>query len=116
MPGEGIQKGIVKSLKETCKINKHQSKQLLIELSHYMDDADWFTIGIMAPSANIAIFTLKEMETCFNWPAMLVVEKPSEQGPVFLKANQNTGDIYIRTEINLGEGILLTCQNYQENK
>ena len=31
-------------------------------------------------------------------------------GSVFLKGNQRTGNVFIRSEYGLGEGILLTCQ------
>ena len=31
-------------------------------------------------------------------------------GSVFLKGNQKTGNVLIRSENGLGEGILLTCQ------
>ena len=31
-------------------------------------------------------------------------------GSVFLKGNQKTGNVFIRSEIGLGEGILITCQ------
>ena len=31
-------------------------------------------------------------------------------GSVFLKGNQKTGNVFIRSENGLGEGILLTCQ------
>ena len=33
------------------------------------------------------------------------------KGSVFLKGNQKTGNVYIRSENGLGEGILLTCQH-----
>ncbi len=33
---------------------------------------------------------------------------------VFLKGNQKTGNVFIRSEIVLGEGILITCQ-YDED-
>ena len=32
------------------------------------------------------------------------------EGRVFLKGNQKTGNVYMRSENGLGEGILLTCQ------
>ena len=35
-------------------------------------------------------------------------------GSVFLKGNQKTGNVLIRSENGLGEGILLTCQ-YDED-
>ena len=33
------------------------------------------------------------------------------KGSVFLKGNRKTGNVYIRSENGLGEGILLTCQH-----
>ena len=92
------------------------SKVLKKELAEHMADADWFTIGIMAPSVNLAIFILREMENLFNWPQMNVASKPDAEGPVFLKANQKTGDIYVRIEHGLGEGILISCQSNEEDK
>ena len=47
---------------------------------------------------------------------MKIAEKPIEDGPVFLKANQKTGDIYVRIEYGLGEGILLSCQHNEEGR
>ena len=37
-------------------------------------------------------------------------ESLSASGQVFLKANQKTGNVFIRSENGLGDGILLTCQ------
>ena len=37
-------------------------------------------------------------------------------GRVFLKGNQKTGNVFIRSENGLGEGILLTCQYDHESK
>ena len=37
-------------------------------------------------------------------------------GSVFLKGNQKTRNVYIRSENGLGEGILLTCQYNHESK
>ena len=107
----------LKRLRSAPSLDKEQSKNLLRELCSYMTLADWFTIGIMAPSSQLALFALKELEVHFNWSAMKVVEKPIADGPVFLKANQKTGDILVRLEYGLGEGILLSCQNdeTQEN-
>ncbi|MDP6203613.1 MAG: DUF1824 family protein [Prochlorococcaceae cyanobacterium ETNP18_MAG_14] len=113
---------VIKSLKD---LNGHrsapsldatQSKHLLDQLCAYIGDADWFTVGIMAPSSSLAIFVLREMESRFNWTAMNVVDKPTEDGPVFLKANQKTGDIHVRIEYGLGEGVLISCQHNNEEK
>ena len=98
-------------------LSNRKNKELLNELKTVLADADWFTIGIMAPSSKLAIFTLKEMETLFKWSAMNIVEQSKEDGPVFLKANQKTGDIHVRIEYGLGEGILLGChsQTHEED-
>ncbi len=98
------------NLRSAPDLNNTQKVLLLEELSIYMKDAEWFTIGIMASSLKLAIDNLKEMESFFNWPEMKIKQKPDQEGPVFLKANQNTRDIYIRVEHGLGEGILITCQ------
>ena len=91
-------------------LDEKQEKRLLNELSFYINTADWFTIGIMAPSSKQAIFVLKDMERFFNWSSMRVATTPQEDGPVFLKANQKTGDIHVRIEYGLGQGVLLGCQ------
>ena len=112
----------IKSLKDlngfrsAIVLEVQQSKKLLTELINHMQDADWFTVGIMAPSSELALFTLREMECRFDWKAMHIKEKPTDDGPVFLKANQKTGDIYIRIEYGLGEGILLSCQHEEKDK
>ncbi len=88
-----------------------QIQLLLKELYLYMDKADWFTIGIMAPTAKTALIIFREMEVFFNWTSIQVIDKPSGNGPAFLKANQKTEEVYVRLEDGIGEGILLTCQH-----
>ncbi len=103
-------------LRSAPDLNTHQQEKLLIELSQAISNSDWFTIGIMAKSEAIAISTLREMENNLNWTKMKVVTNPKEDGPVYLKANQRTGDIHIRIESGLGEGILLGCHYYDDEK
>jgi len=106
----------LKSLRSAPSLDEHQSRALLEELTKYLEAADWFTIGIMAESSKLAIFVLKEMEYHFNWSPMKIVSKPDQDGPVFLKANQKTGDIHVRVEHGLGQGILIGCQHNDNNK
>jgi len=103
-------------LRSAPELDSLESKFLKEELLTYMEIADWFTIGIMSPSSTLAISILREMELIFNWPKMILDNDISLDGPVFLKANQNTLDIHIRIEYGLGEGILLSCQYYEEKK
>ena len=37
-------------------------------------------------------------------------------GSVFLKGNQKTGNVFIRSESGLGEGVLLTCQHENDSE
>ncbi len=107
----------LEKLRSAPSLDKKQREVLLAELVSLMDKADWFTIGIMAPSSQIALDSLKGMEKFFNWQKLVIKSKPNkEDDPVFLKANQNTGDIHLRTEFNLGEGILISCQHFNEGK
>ena len=107
----------IQSLKDLNKLRSaprlnHATRHLLLEeLSIYIKDSDWCTIGIMASSSEIAIFQLQQIESFFNWSNLKVKSTPKGNGPVFLKANQNTNDVYIRIEHGLGEGILLSCQS-----
>ncbi|WP_320674765.1 DUF1824 family protein [Prochlorococcus sp. MIT 1341] len=91
-------------------LDASQCESLIKELCKNMDESDWFTVGIMSPSSEIAISVLREIEKYFSWEEMKILEKPNKDGPVFLKANQKTRDIYLRVEYGLGEGVLITCQ------
>ena len=94
-----------------------EHKNLMNQLVYQMNSADWFTLGIMTCSEEKSILIIREIEKFFNWQSMKIASKPNTKGPVFLKANQKTGDIHIRKELGLGEGILITCQkNNQDAK
>jgi len=73
-----------------------------------MSAATWFTVGVMAPSAASALAALRRLEQQQGWEPMDVVESTTDDGPVFLKANQTGGSIRIRIEHGLGEGILIS--------
>ncbi len=91
----------------------NQIRLLQEELKININTADWFTVGIMASSESKAIKTLRNIEVYFAWETMKLASSENRDGPVFLKANQKTGDVHIRIEYGLGEGILLGCQNNQ---
>ena len=70
----------------------------------------------MAPSDFDAVETLKRFTK--KYPAVRFRDLKSlhAKGSVFLKGNQKTGNVFIRTENVIGEGILLTCQYDNETK
>ena len=106
----------LKSLRTAPILNKTDSKIILKELNIIMKNADWFTIGIMAPSFQIALNIIRRMEERFNWKKMELKAAISNEGPVFLKANQNSGKIYARIEHGIGNGILISCHHNDDSK
>jgi len=87
-----------------------QAKILLEELEANIFNADWITIGIMAPSDNKAIEALQTISKKYSAIKFGNLGPLHADGGVFLKANQKTGKIYVRSDNGLGEGILITCQ------
>ncbi len=97
-------------------LSKSQEKKLLEELELNILSADWITIGIMAPSDNRAIEALKSISKKYSSIKFSNLSPLHAEGGVFLKANQKTGNVFVRTENGLGEGILITCQYDQDAK
>jgi len=104
------------SLRSAPELSKRQIKKLLEELEANVINADWLTIGIMAPSDFDAIAVLKSISKKYSSLKFSDLESLHATGNVFLKANQKTGNVCIRSENGLGEGILLTCQYEYEYK
>ena len=98
------------SLRSAPNLNKIQIKKLLEELDLNILNADWVTIGIMAPSDFEAIAALKSFLKKYSSVKFSDIESLHAFGSVFLKGNQKTGNVFIRSESGLGEGILITCQ------
>ena len=87
-----------------------QVKKLLEELEKNIFNADWITIGIMAPCDTRAIEVLKSITKKYSSINFLNLDSLHADGSVFLKGNQKTGNVFVRSENGLGEGILITCQ------
>ncbi len=101
----------LENLRSAPILEQNQADALFAELLSYCKKADWFTVGIMAPSAEESISSLRQVERRLDWSELKIVSSPDQTGPVFLKANQSSGDVHIRIEHGLGEGILLGCQH-----
>ena len=102
------------SLRSAPKLSKRQIKTLLEELESNIINADWMTIGIMAPSDSDAIGALKSISKKYSFIKFRDLESLHADGSVFLKGNQKTGNVFVRSEKGLGEGLLITCQ-YDEH-
>ncbi len=98
-------------LRSAPSLNKIQSKVLLKQAEQIIYKADWITIGIMSSSLKESIYAVRSIERKFKYNKMKCVTLPSLNGPIFLKANQKTGEIHARIEHGLGEGILICCHN-----
>ena len=95
-------------------LSNRQEKKLLEELEANIFNADWITIGIMAPSDNKAIEALQTISKKYSSIKFGNLGSLHADGGVFLKANQKTNNVFVRSENGLGEGILITCQ-YDED-
>ena len=102
------------SLRTAPELNDNQEKKLLVELEAKIFDADWITVGIMALCDIRAIEALQSISKKYSSIKFYNLDSLHAEGSVFLKGNQKTGNVYIRSENGLGEGILITCQ-YNEN-
>ena len=102
------------SLRTAPLLSSSQIKKLLEELETNMFNADWITIGIMANSDLDAVGALQSISKKYSSIKFRDLNSLRADGSVFLKGNQKTGNVYMRSENGLGEGILLTCQ-YDED-
>ena len=101
------------NLRTAPQLSNRQEKKLLEELEANIFNADCITIGIMAPDDNKAIEALQSISKKYSSIKFENVNSLHADGDVFLKANQKTGNVFVRAENGLGEGILITCQ-YEE--
>ena len=101
-------------LRSAPQLSKREIKKLLEELEANIFNADWITIGIMARSDFDAIEALQSISNKYSSIKFGDLDSLHAYGSVFLKGNQKTGNVLIRSENGLGEGILLTCQ-YDED-
>ena len=102
------------TLRTAPQLSTTQVKKILKELEAYIFNADWITVGIMAPCDTKAIEALQSITKKYSLIKFVNVDLLHADGSVFLKGNQKTGNVFIRSENGLGEGILITCQ-YDEN-
>ena len=102
------------SLRTAPLLSISQEKKLLGELETNIYNADWITIGIMAISDTKAIETLQSISNKYSAIKFGNLDSLHADGSVFLKGNQKTGNVFVRSENGLGEGILITCQ-YEED-
>ena len=98
-------------LRSAPRLNKKQLEILFHQVENIIYKTDWVTIGVMSPSIEKGINAIRRIEKKFKYNEMECITMPSNKGPVFLKANQKTGEIHARIEYGLGEGILISCHN-----
>ena len=97
-------------LRTAPELSDSQVKKLLEELEANIFDANWITIGIMAPTDNKAVEALQSISKKYSSIKFGNLDSLHADGSVFLKGNQKTGNVFVRSENGLGEGILITCQ------
>ena len=98
------------SLRSAPFLNKKETLNILDQINKKILNSDWITIGIMAKSDEDAKKALHTIIKKYDYESIKNFDQINAKGNVFLKANQKTGEVYMRSENGLGEGILLTCQ------
>ena len=104
------------SFRTAPQLSNSQVKKLLKEIEAKICNAEWLTIGIMASSDVEAVDVLQSISDKYSSLKFKNISALFAHGNVFLKANQKTGNVFIRSENGLGEGILITCQYEQDAK
>ena len=104
------------NLRTAPQLSNSQEKKLFEELEANIFNADWITIGIMASSDNKAIEALQSISKKYSSIKFRNLRSLHADGGVFLKANQKTSNVFVRSENGLGEGILITCQYDEDAK
>ena len=108
--------GDLSSLRTAPKLTNRQIKKLLIELETNIQNSDWITIGIMAFHDYEAIDALRSISRKYPSIKFKNLDSLNADGSVFLKGNQKTGNVFVRSENGLGEGILITCQHDEDSE
>ena len=103
------------NLRSAPQLDKEQRQQLMIQVKNIVNNADWLTIGIMSTSLTEGINAIRRIEETFNYNEMKCINLPMTNGPIFIKANQKTGEIHGRIEYGLGEGILISCHHSDQS-
>ena len=98
-------------LRSSPKLNSEETESLMNQLIPIICEADWLTIGVMSPSVDRGIEAIRRIEKKFKYNKMKCITLPNSDGPIFLKANQKSGEIHARIEYGLGEGILISCHH-----
>ncbi|MFY8147744.1 MAG: DUF1824 family protein [Prochlorococcaceae cyanobacterium] len=111
----------LRGLRTAPSLSPAERESLRGELADRLAACEWFTVGVMAPSAAAAVAALRQAETVLGWSPLEAnaghdpqgapvnaAPGSEEAGPVFLKGNQNTGTYSLRVESGLGEGLLIS--------
>ena len=103
------------NLRSAPNLSKNQRKQLLREIEFELHNAEWITVGVMAPIDVDAVNAIKSICRKYTSINFRGLNSLNAVGSVFLKGNQKTGNVFIRSENGLGVGILLTCHYESKN-
>ena len=103
-------------LRTAPQLSNSQKKKILKELEINIFETDWITIGIMASSDIKAIEALQSISKKYSFVKFDNLDSIHADGSVFLKGNQKTGNVFLRSENGLGEGILITCQSDEDSE
>jgi hypothetical protein len=106
---DGVQLADLRCHRTAPPLTGLQRRQLQEELLQRVAACEWCTIGVMAPDSRAALAALRSFEQALGWASLAGPEQDEGiEGPVFLKGHQRSGQVVLREEAGLGQGVLLT--------
>lgn len=106
---EVVQLADLRGYRSAPPLKEAQRLQLQSELRQRVAVCDWCTIGVMAPGSKAAWAALRSFEQALGWQPLPAQGEDGEiDGAVFLKGHQGTGQVWLRAEEGLGEGVLVS--------
>ena len=118
-----VQDGLVKEVlqdeitrDDAAKILKVSKAQISRFLAAYQEDVELEKAQADWDVPTEAIESLQSISKKYASIKFGNLDSLHADGCVFLKANQKTGNVFVRSENGLGEGILITCQYDEDAK
>ena len=59
----------LRGLRSAPELDAAERESLSVALMPLLERCDWFTVGVMAPSADAAVQALRALESALGWPA-----------------------------------------------
>jgi hypothetical protein len=100
----------LRGLRTAPSLSPAERESLRGELADRLAACEWFTVGVMAPSAAAAVAALRQAETVLGWSPLEANAGHDPQGAPVNAApgSEEAGPVFLKVESGLGEGLLIS--------